>query len=176
MILLSLIAIVGLGGFLFYKYYLPEMVAEAIVSEELPAYVPDRVKAKIEHYKAPINQVSSDVIREIHQSDVSIDLILKAVDDTQEADVYAALHEVNERKPETTDEVFNVAKKHIQADFDVELLRSSFNKNVNMKMVNKAIKNLNAKIDEDVDPEMMKAIIKQVLIEKEKEYNARSGN
>jgi hypothetical protein len=175
-ILLSLLVIIGLGGFIFYKFYLPDLVAEAIIHDETPPYVPEHVKAKIEKLKVPINQASEDLIQEIHKSNITLEEVIKAIDETQETQVYSAVDELNDVKAKNTNEVFDIAKKHLHADFDLEVLREPFNKNVNMKMINKAMNYLNSTRNEGLDPETMKAIAKKVLIEKEKEYNAMLGN
>src|SRR5687768_5962256 len=93
--LLTLIVIIGVGAFIFYKFYLPDMVAEALIKDETPSYVPVAVKNKLEKFKAPMNKASEDVIAQMHESNLSLDQILKAIDETEEQDVHAALYELN---------------------------------------------------------------------------------
>ena len=168
---IGLIVIFTAGGFIFYRFYLPQIVANAIVDDHTPAYVPQFVEARMKKYKAPLNKGASQVIREIHKSNVSLEQILAAIDNTETREVYAALSEMEQFSPRTTDEVFDIAKKHVQADFDVEVLRKPFNENVDMKMVKRALDYAGARAEEEaMDTEMAKAVFKKLLIQKEKEY------
>jgi hypothetical protein len=65
-----------------------------------------------------------------------------------------------------------VAKKHFSSDFDMEVFREPFNRYFEMKQIKKAISyaNFNRKTN-DVDIVTAKAILKQIILEKEKEVS-----
>lgn len=171
------ILILCIIAFVFYRNYLPEIMADVMVKEELPVYIPKFMEKRIEKYRAPVNKSAEDVIIEIHKSKVTLDQILKAIDDSEEAQVYSAIDELTEMKPKNTDEAFDIAKKHFQVDFDIEVLREPFKKNVNIKMIQKGINQANDYRNEQiVDPELLKRMLKKILLQKEKEYNRELGN
>lgn len=168
---LALFIVFAVAGIIFYKVYLPGLVAEAIAEDQTPGYVPRFVEVRMKKYKAPLNKGAGDVIREIHESNVSLEQVLQAIDRTEPEQVHAALDELGNSNPKTTDEVFDIASKYVNADFNVEILRKPFNENVNMSMVKRAMGYAEGyRNDDTIDPEMAKAVAKKLLIQKEKEY------
>jgi hypothetical protein len=174
---IGLLVFLAVATFMFYRFYLPRLVADAITQEKTPTYMPRYVEARMKKFKAPLNKGASDVIKEIHKSDVTLEQLLAAVDNTEPEQVHAALDELNNTKIKNTNQVFDIARKYVQADFDVEVLRRPFNENVDMDMVKRALGYAEGYNDEDaVDPNMAKAVIKQLLIQKEKEYRQSMTN
>jgi hypothetical protein len=171
LLVVMLVALIAVGGFLLYKYYLTDFIANAIVSESVPAYIPKRMQSKIEAISKPLNKGTEAMLANMHHSQISIDQVVKVVETTSERQAYSLLDELNESKPTTTDEVFDITKKHVSADFDVEVFRQPFNDHVTMKQVRQAMNyaNLNRKTN-DVDITTAKAIVKKILLQKEKEY------
>jgi len=169
--LLAIVAL-ALGGFLLYRFVMPELVAEALVSESLPGYIPKRLKTKVESIRKPLNDGTKAMLEKMHESDITLNQVLKAVDNISEDEAYAFLDELNTKKPANTNEVFDLAKKHFPADFDPEVFREPFNKHIDIKQVKKAAAyaNLNRRSN-DVDITTAKAIVKQIIIEKEKELS-----
>lgn len=170
---LAIAIVLGLGGLFLYKYYLPGMIGEAVVKDEIPAYVPDYMKSKMVKYKAPLNKGADDVIRQIHQANVPLDQVLGAIDKTDEAQINAMISEIQMSDVQSTDQVFNIAKRHLDPGFDIEVLREPFNKNVNIKMIRKALDESNQNAERTVDTDMAKAILKNILVQKEHEYNRK---
>lgn len=164
--------VLAFGGYSLYQILMPKMVAEAVVSESLPGYIPKRLKTRVESMRAPINNGAEAMMKKMHESNVSVDQVLEAVDDISEAQAYAFLDELNKREPKNTNEVFDVAKKHFSPTFDLEIFRQPFNQYFEMKQVKKAIAyaNFNRKSN-DVDISTAKAILKKIIIEKEKEVS-----
>jgi hypothetical protein len=168
---IGLFVVFAAAGLIFYKFYLPGLVADAITEDQTPGYVPRFVEVRMKKYKAPLNKSAGDVIHEIHESNVTLEQVLQAIDRTEPEQVYAALNELSNSKPKTTDEVFDIARKYVNADFDVEILRKPFNENVNMSMVKRAMGYAEGyRNDDTIDPDMAKAVAKKLLIQKEKEY------
>ncbi|HYC84993.1 MAG TPA: hypothetical protein VEB86_07215 [Chryseosolibacter sp.] len=175
-VVVVLFAAAAAGAFVFYKVYLPELVASAIVNDQEPGYMPDYVQTKIRKYRTPVNQAAEDVIRHADRSNISMDQILRTIDNTKEEHVNAALAELSDRDVKNTNQVFDIFKKHIPADFDVEPLREPFNDHVSMKMIHDALERSRQQLDkENLDADMAKAVIKQVLVQKEAEYRRRTN-
>lgn len=167
---LLILAVLGVGGYLLYRSLVPKIIAKAVVSDSLPDYIPKRLQTKVEAIRTPLNKGTEAMLRKMHASEISVDEVLNAVDDISEKEAYAFLDEVNTTKPSNTDEVFDVAKKHFSTNFDLEMFREPFNQHFDMDQINNAIgyANLNRKSN-DIDILTAKAILKKIIIEKDKE-------
>ena len=162
-------ALLGLAGYVFYRSYMTDIIARAVVSESLPPYVPKRLQRRVEKMKAPLNKGTEAMLKKMHESDIPLERVLTAVDKTTEEQAYAFLDELNASKPATTDEVFDIAKKYFSDDLDIEVFRQPFNEHVTMKQVRTAIAYANSNRKENnVDIATGKAILKKILIEKDK--------
>lgn len=159
----------SLGGYYLYRM-MPDVIAEAIVSESMPEYIPKRLQPRVEAIRKPINKGTQAMIERMHDSEISLDEVLKAVDNISEDQTHAFLDEIAQASPTSTDEVFDVAKKHFPTDFDAEVFREPFKKHFELKQIRNAIAyaNLNRKSN-DVDIATAKAILKKIIIEKDKE-------
>lgn len=173
-IIVALLITGGIASVVIYKYYMPDVVADAIVAEEVPDYLPKPVQNKIKALRSPVNAGAEDVINKIHQADIPMDKILSMIDNATEDQLDNLIRELNQTSLKNTDQVFDIAKKHFSADFDMEVLRQPFNRNVNMKMIQKGIQlgNVNGKSNA-INFETAKAVAKKILIEKEKELRAK---
>jgi hypothetical protein len=178
-IITSLIIFVALGimAYGFYQFLFPQMVAHAIVSDDSPPYIPKRILNYIDDFRVPINKSSEDIVREIHRAGIPMKKILSAIDETTEEQAYIILDELNQAHIKNTNQVFDIIKKHFDTGFDAEVFRKPFIENVDMKTVRTGMKyaNINRKT-KDVDAETARAIIKQVLIRKEKELKMETNS
>lgn len=171
-----LLVAAAIAGFVVFKYYIPDVVAEAIVAEKTPDYLPKKVQNKIKALRSPVNAGAEDVVKKIHQANIPMDKILVMIDNTTEDQLDNLIKELNQTPLKNTDQVFDIAKKHFSAGFDLEVLRQPFNKNVNLKMIQKGIQYSNANTESEsnnLNLQTAKAIAKKILIEKEKELQAK---
>ena len=173
---LSIIIIGALLAYGFYRFYLPDVVVNAITSgDELPDYLPENIRNKIAPYKEAVNKSADQVIHELHEHDIPVTEFIEAINQVYPQHIQAAVDEAKTQNVRTTDEAFDIIKKHFPAEFDLEPLREPFNDNVNMKMINKALSGLNANKNAEIDLDMTKEIATKVLTQKEKEYQQSSG-
>jgi hypothetical protein len=174
LLVVGLLIALAISGYIGFKYYMERMIANAIVSSnELPAYLPEKVKEKVMKVRVPVNQGADVIITTMHESKkVTLDQILNAIDNVTEEQAYAMLESLNKTKVENTDQVFDLAKKQFPVDFDVEIFRKAYHQKVSMRLIKKAIVHGNRlKENQDMDFESARSIIKQILIQKEKEFN-----
>lgn len=168
-LLLVLIGAFGLGSYLLYRTFMTGLVAKAVTSESLPKYIPKRFQSKVETIRAPLNDGAEAMVEKMHASDIPVDQVLRAVDKVTEQQAYAFLDEFHEQNPKTTDEVFDIAKKYFSTEFNLELFRQPFNKHFSLQQVKNAAAyaEMNRRSN-DVDISTAKAILKKIIIEKEK--------
>jgi hypothetical protein len=166
---ISLAAVLA-GAYLLYQYYFPNVVARAITTEQLPAYLPAPVKRAIAAARVPVNRGAEDVVKEMHKADIPLDKILYLIDNTSEKQINSILEELTNTQLQSTNQVFDIFIQHLSADFDLEVLRKPFNDNTNLKMIHKAMAyarwNLSAK---NPDIGILRTIAKKVIVKKEKE-------
>jgi hypothetical protein len=157
------------GGYFLYRFYLPDLIAKALVADATPTYIPKRLMNRVDELRAPVNKGVDEIIIEMKRNNIPLEDVLELVDQADEEEANLFLEELNAANPQNPDEVFNIAKKHLSADFDVEVFREPFVRNVNMQSIRKAMRyaavNQRTK---DLDIETGRAIAKQILIEKYK--------
>jgi hypothetical protein len=163
--------VLGTICFIIYRLYFPDIVADAIISqEEVPVYIPRRIKAKIEYYKAPANQGAEVIIKKMHESNITLDQLFEAIDNTTDDQLMAMLQELSTTTITSADQVFTIMKKYIEADFDMETFRKPFTEKVNLKMIKKGLYFAKA-YNNEIDSKTAKSIVKKILLQKEQEYN-----
>lgn len=166
---LVILSALGLSAYFFYRSCMADIIARAVISESIPSYVPSQIQKRLEKIRAPLNKGTEAVLKKMHESEIPLDQVLKAVDNTTEEQAYAFLDEVNSSKPGSTNQVFDIAKKYFSADFDIEVFREPFNEHITMKQVRIAIAYANAnRKEKNIDVVTEKAIVKKILVEKEK--------
>lgn len=168
---LFLVIILGLlvwaGSYIFYRYYFPDLVADALVAEQSPSYIPRRLMNKVDELRKPVNKGTDEIIMEMKRNEIPLNDVVDVIESTSEEEAYAFLMDLNSSNPKTPDEVFDIAKKHIDADFDIEVFRKPFVENVNMKAIRRAMSYANTnQRTKDLDIETGRAIAKKILIEK----------
>lgn len=172
-ILLVLIVVgivIWIGGYIAYTVYFPKVVAQALVSENKPPYLPKRLLNKIEEVRGPINKSTENFIIALKKADVPMTKVYDAIENTSEEQAYQMLDELNDSRITDPNQAFDIFKKHVHTDFDVEPFRATFNQNVDPKMIRRLIQyaNMNRRMNE-IDIPTAKAIAIQLLKEKEKE-------
>jgi hypothetical protein len=171
-IFLIVMGILAAGSYLAYQYLLPTFVAHSITSDTDHSWIPFEGHAKINKIKKPVNEVATEVVKQIHHSNISIDDLLEAIDNAEEKQAYAMLDELNSNEPETPDEVFSMAKRYFPVNFNVEVFRAPFNEKITISHIRRGIRLANQyKDQEEIDTETAKTIMKKILLQKEEEFN-----
>lgn len=165
-----LVGLVAGAGYYLYRTWMPDIIADAVISGSGTAYIPKRLKARVEEIRAPINDGTGAIVEKMQAERIPIDEVIHAIDAVTEDQTNAFLDDVNRQKPKTTDEIFDLATKHFSTSFDPEVFRKPFTEHFSMEQIKDALAyaNLNRK-SKDVDLPMAKAIAKKIIIEKERE-------
>lgn len=161
----------GLAGYLAYQLYFPAMVAKGI-SNEYNFLIPPRFHDNIEEFSEPLNDGALKTVEAMHKSGLSIDEVLKAIDEASEDQALALLDELNRTDIKDADHFFNLVKKHFPVSFDAEIFRKPFTDKVTVQNIKKGIRYANIyKERGEIDAETVKSIAKRILIQKEAEFN-----
>jgi hypothetical protein len=171
-ILLSFCFFLLIVSAIVYQFFLPNLIAKTLSVEELPSYIPQRIKAKVEKVNKPLNEGARTVISTIHQSNITIEQLLKAIDEAKEEQAYAMLDELNRTKITNVDQLFDMGKRYFPVDFDVEVFREIYRKKATLPLIEKAIVYANKYKDEKLmDAQTAKETAKRILKNKEEEFN-----
>jgi hypothetical protein len=129
---------------------------------------------KVDELRRPVNKGADQMILEMKKNDIAITDVVEVIENTTEDEAYEFLQDLNASKPQTPDEVFDIAKQHIQADFDIEIFRKPFVENVSMASIRRAMSYANTnQRTKDLDIVTGRAIAKQILIEKYKQVELK---
>src|SRR6188508_3065141 len=75
----------ALGTLVFYRYYFPDIVADAVVADDdLPGYLPNPVKNRIKGIQEPVNAGAEDVVKQMQESGIPLEKMLDMIDNTTE--------------------------------------------------------------------------------------------
>jgi hypothetical protein len=169
-VILGVVVLLFVAGYMAYQVYFPMMVAKSITDEGVP-FVPETVKKRLKKIRKPVNEGAEAVVQTMFKSGVTMEQILKAIDDAKEEQALAMLEELNKTEIKNPDQVFSIAKKHFPVDFDVEIFREPFNKKISMRQIKKGLRYANIYKDrEEFDAETAKSIAKRILLQKEDEF------
>jgi hypothetical protein len=166
----ALVVLVILAGYLAYRMYFPVMIAKSIVNES-SFLVPNSLSEKIKKIRQPVNEGALAVVETMHESGLTIDDILRAIDAANEEQAMALLQDLNETEIKDTDQFFSLVKKHFPVAFDVEIFREPFKEKVSLPQIKKGIRYANRyKERDELDAETAKSIAKRILLQKEEEF------
>ncbi len=169
--------VIGLGYFGYTKFFLPRYIASIIVYDKVtPNYLPTRYEKRFLKSRKQINLGADSVLHIIHSKHVSLEQLLKAIDEVEEEQAYNFLDELSSITIVSSNQVFDIGKKYFKPDFDVELFREVFERKASVSQIKRGVILANKHRDEgDMSPEMLRAVAKQILIEKEKKLTQELG-
>jgi hypothetical protein len=169
---IGIILVVGIAAVIGYEVLLPRVIARSITGNPSPL-MPDRLRDKIQHIRKPVNDGAEVVVETVKDSDVSMSDIYRAIDEAREEQALAMLDELNDTHIKSTNQVFDIAKKHFPVRFDVEIFRKPFNDNASLPALRKGLRYANLYKDRnELDAETAKTILKNILSQKEEELLA----
>lgn len=165
----ALAALLAGGSYAAYRLYLPGAMADAFVSEP-PAYLPKAVVAQLEQIKVPVNKGADDLIKSLEKENVPVDRVLELIDRASEEDVDKFVEEIQVSRINTSNQLFDIFKKHFDANFDVETLREPFVKHIDVSSARRgAAYFIRNKRTHDIEFETAKDVFKQVIVKKYEE-------
>ncbi|MEO7990611.1 MAG: hypothetical protein ABI663_13780 [Chryseolinea sp.] len=166
------IVTIGLAYVGYRKILLPYYVARIILNDETSKLLPKRYEKRIVKSRKRISSSIDSVLVISYRENISLEQLLRAIDEVKEEQVYKFLDELNTTNITSSDQVFDIGKKHFKADFDVELFRAVFQDKAPVDLIKKGLALANKhREDDDLSPEIIRSVAKQLLIEKDKKYN-----
>ncbi|SMG41733.1 hypothetical protein SAMN05661096_02816 [Marivirga sericea] len=163
-------------GYMGYLYVYPKIVADAIVNKKYASIIPERYKNGFNLITDSINNKVSDVMKISEDKGITIDDLLKAIDEIKEEDVRDALEELYKTDLQSIEQVYSIGRKHIKFQaFDPDLLKDSFLKHVKMHHVERGLKYIKKHdLENQLDVQSGKRIAKQIIIQKQEKIMKKS--
>ncbi len=174
-VILAVLLSLGVAGLLLYKKIIAYTISNAIVKEEEPSPLLGSYGTEVRKFRAPINKASEQIIYKLDSLHIPFESFLTAVDNADKTEILQTLDAINEQKPETPNEVFNIVKKNMTVkEFDIELFRKPFLRYASMPKINKALNYIEShKLAEEIDISISREIIKTVLRQKKDEITQK---
>lgn len=166
------------GYYLVKTYWFPKYVAHMIVmDEDVPDYLPQKVQKGIVKAKKKVNPLVGAILSESYKGGLTLEELLDFVENTDEELVFTLADSVSGLHSFDANQVFDLANDILKPQFNTEVLRDAFNQHVSEEMIKVVIMHYKANREElQSSPEIGRQIIKQILIEKDKQIKAVLAN
>lgn len=163
-----------LGYYLVHTYWLPKYVARMIVMDEgVPDYLPQKVQKGIVKAKEKVNPLAGAILSESYKGGLTLEELLDFIENTDEKLVFTLADSVSGLHSFETNQIFDLANDILKPQFNAKVLRNAFNQHVSEEMIKVVIMHYKANREElQSSPEIGRQIIKQILIEKDKQIKA----
>ena len=136
-LILSVISVIAYVG---YRYYLPSMIAETLLSDEPSSLVPAKMQEKVEAVKLKINKEIEKLPAFMKENKIAyedLQVMIRRADPDQ---FFKAYQEIATTRITSTGQVFDIGMKHIRiSGYDIEIFRTAFVKNTSVEDIKKAI-------------------------------------
>ena len=134
------LAVIGLIAYAGYRYYLPSMIAETLISDEPSSLVPAEMQEKVEAVKLKIDKEIEKLPVFMKENKIAykdLQVMIDRADPDQFIDAYV---EIATTRITSTDQVFDIGMKHIRiSGYDLEIFRAAFVENTSVEDIQKAI-------------------------------------
>lgn len=135
-----LMAVVGATVYAGYRYYLPSMIAETLMSDEPSSLVPAEIQGKVEAVKLKVDKEIEKLPAFMKANKIKYEDLQVMVDRVDPAQFIRAYEEIATTRITSTNQVFDIGMKHVRIDgYDLEIFRESFVKNTSVEDIQKVI-------------------------------------
>jgi hypothetical protein len=135
-----ILAVIGVIAYAGYRYYLPSMIAETLMSDEPSSLVPARMQEKVETVKLKINKEIKKLPAFMKENKMAYEDLQIMIDRADPAQFISAYQEIATTRITSTNQVFDIGMKHIRiSGYDLEIFRAAFVKNTSVGNIQKTI-------------------------------------
>ncbi len=174
-VLLVLLVLATLGSLIFYRFYMPKMVATTITSDEPPpSILPEKVKKTIIKARVELDKQMTDVPVKLEQLGLTFDDVIDIVEVVDTDQIEAAIEELQSTELKSVDQAFDIGLKHVNVDgYDLSIFREVFKEKATLDKIRKGLLKTR-------DNDLMTAIritvaretVRQILIERRDKVEA----
>lgn len=123
-----------------YRFYFPQVVAEALVSEDSIAALPEQVQEQVKAIKSEVDKQMEKVPELMEEAELEYNDLVVIIEEIDSDQLLNALEELKSKNWQTTDEVFDIGLKHVSLKgYDLEKFRSSFNEAISEEQIEEVL-------------------------------------
>jgi hypothetical protein len=135
-----ILAVIGVIVYAGYRYYLPSMIAETLMSDEPSSLVPAGMQEKVETVKLKINKEIKKLPAFMKENKMAYEDLQIMIDRADPAQFISAYQEIATTRITSTNQVFDIGMKYIRiSGYDLEIFRAAFIKNTSVENIQKTI-------------------------------------
>jgi hypothetical protein len=139
-ILIVFIALLGMGAYAGYRYYLPTVIAEALTSDEPSALVPESMQSRVDAIKQKVNREVKKLPVLLEETKLGFDDLINITNRVQPSQLLNAYREIAATPISSSNQVFDIGMKHIKVEgYDLEVFRSEFVQSTSVKNIRETI-------------------------------------
>ena len=139
-IFVLMLAVIGAIAYAGYRYYLPSMIAETLMSDEPSSLVPAEMQEKVEAVKLKIDKEIEKLPVFMKEHKIvyeDLQVMIDRADPDQFIDAYV---ELATTRITSADQVFDIGMKHVRiSGYDLEVFRAAFVENTSVEDIQKVI-------------------------------------
>ncbi len=174
-VLTLLLVLATLGCFIFYRFYMPKMVATTIISDEPPpSILPEKVKKTIVKARVELDKQMEDVPVKLEQLGLTFNDVIYIVEVADADQIEAAIEELQSTELKSVDEVFDIGLKHVKVDgYDLSIFREVFKEKATLDKIRKGLHKIrDNELMIDISIPVTCETVKQILIERRDKVEA----
>jgi Tfp pilus assembly protein PilE len=140
LIFVVIIAVLGLVFYGGYRFYLPTMIANTLTSDQPSPLVPAAMQEEVSKLKSKVKREIKKLPAFLKQNNIEYKDLLNIVDRARPRDLMAAYREIASTRITSTNQVFNIGKKHIKIKgYDLEIFRRPFNQKLTVEDIQRGL-------------------------------------
>lgn len=131
-----------LGGVAYagYRFYLPELIAESLISDEPSSLVPAKMQEKVDIIKRKVDEEIDKLPVFLSNNKIAYADLQIMIDRAEPAQFLDVFEELVTTRITSTNQVFDIGMKHIKIEgYDLEVFRAPFVKHTSVEGIEKAI-------------------------------------
>ena len=174
-IFLFILGAIAAGIYWAYTVYVPRKVADALVSEDGMAALPEKIQEQAKALKTEVEKQVAKVPELMEEADLEYKDLVNIIDEVDTDQVLDAFEELKLRDWKTTDDVFDIGLKHVSIpDYDLERFRSAFNDAVTTARVEEVLDAMEeSKLLTSMSIPMIKETAKRLMETKKEEIEQK---
>ncbi len=165
-ILLFILIVLATSFIIGYKYFLPGYLADVIMQDSIPQFIPDSYKEKVKNIHEPLNKYNKQILEVADSLDLSLDQVLQIIESIDPNEVLKVYHLLENKNIEDSDEVFSLIEQNITIkDVNIKSYQQLFNKYATPARINRGLRYAEKhELIASLAPETAKKIAKKIAL------------
>ena len=134
-----ILVVIGIVAYAGYRYYLPSIIVESLKSDQTSLLVPDDLQEKVREFRSNISSDVGDLPVLMAEANIDYEDLRTMLERLNPDEVSNALREMSSISITSADQVFDIARKHVNIEgYDLEVFRDMFVRNNSVTEIREA--------------------------------------